>query len=315
MRVFLLATLGPILWWAGDGLHAVQAEDATRPPASPYLVSHWTTENGLPQNSVTALAQTPDGYLWVGTFGGLARFDGMNFTIFNSGNTPALHSNRISSLHLGRSGKFWIGTEDGAVVTYQQGEFRLFKQLQQDTRGTKVARTIYENQRGDVWVGMDDVGLWRFAGGDAARGEYFDERHGLTSSLVQNIQEDGAGRLWVCANLGLSLLNPARIGQADMFETRWRGSAKDWLLKILPHPAGGLWLLTETHLGQFDGSTFSGRLSERPLAVTGLADAAHRRIIVQRENRSAFSPDAQRRRRSSPSPVKSVRLRPGELPA
>jgi len=62
---------------------------------SECLQTVWTTEDGLPQNSVNAILQSRDGYLWLATFGGLARFDGVRFTIFNSGNTPGLLSNRI----------------------------------------------------------------------------------------------------------------------------------------------------------------------------------------------------------------------------
>src|SRR5215211_64977 len=63
-----------------------------------YHVSHWTAEDGLPQNRVTALAQTPDGYVWVGTWTGLARFDGERFTVFNEVNTPAMASQAINGL-------------------------------------------------------------------------------------------------------------------------------------------------------------------------------------------------------------------------
>src|SRR5262245_57608165 len=64
----------------------------------PYVQTVWTTEDGLPQNSVNAIVQSRDGYLWLATFGGLARFDGVRFTIFNSANTPGLKSNRITAL-------------------------------------------------------------------------------------------------------------------------------------------------------------------------------------------------------------------------
>ena len=78
-----------------------------------YLRDSWTTEKGLPQNSVTSLLQSRDGYLWVGTFGGLARFDGLKFTVFDTGNSPGLQSNRIISLFEDRAGIIWIGTEQG----------------------------------------------------------------------------------------------------------------------------------------------------------------------------------------------------------
>src|SRR6266478_3576441 len=64
---------------------------------SGFLQSVWTTENGLPQNDVK-IVQTRDGYLWLGTNGGLARFDGINFTVFDTATVPELKSNRILAL-------------------------------------------------------------------------------------------------------------------------------------------------------------------------------------------------------------------------
>ncbi len=73
----------------------------------------WQTENGLPQNTVHAIIQTRDGFLWVATEGGLARFDGLRFVIYDSQNTPALKSNLISGLLEDREGTLWIGTAEG----------------------------------------------------------------------------------------------------------------------------------------------------------------------------------------------------------
>jgi ligand-binding sensor domain-containing protein len=72
----IVACLGYLL---ADGSPALAR--GPNPSRHPYLHTVWTTEHGLPQNSVTAITQTPDGYLWLGTFGGLARFDGVKFTV------------------------------------------------------------------------------------------------------------------------------------------------------------------------------------------------------------------------------------------
>src|SRR5215831_14634269 len=80
-----------------------------------YLFDIWTTDNGLPQNSVNALLQTKDGYLWLATFDGLVRYDGVRFVVFNVHNTPGLVSNRFTSLAEDRSGDLWIGTDDAGV--------------------------------------------------------------------------------------------------------------------------------------------------------------------------------------------------------
>src|SRR6266545_1226162 len=81
-----------------------------------YHVTHWTVEDGLPQMRISALAQTPDGYLWVGTWFGLARFDGMRFVVFNSANTPAFRKESVTALAADRvDGALWIGTREGVL--------------------------------------------------------------------------------------------------------------------------------------------------------------------------------------------------------
>jgi hypothetical protein len=77
-----------------------------------YRFDHWTADNGLPQNSVRDIVQTRDGYLWMTTFDGLVRFDGVRFTVFNKSNTPGLASNRFFNLFEDRSapgiyGRHW----------------------------------------------------------------------------------------------------------------------------------------------------------------------------------------------------------------
>ena len=93
-----------------------------------YLISTWQTDDGLPENSATAMVQTPDGYLWFGTFNGLVRFDGVRFTVFDHANTPELPSGEIVSLHLDREGRLWISTplgmafvKDGRFTVYTHG--------------------------------------------------------------------------------------------------------------------------------------------------------------------------------------------------
>jgi signal transduction histidine kinase/ligand-binding sensor domain-containing protein len=95
------------------------------PPAfaQEYGFDIWTTANGLPQNTVTGIAQTPDGYLWLSTFDGLARFDGVKFTIFDKGNTEGILNNRFSGIFVDKEGVIWATTENGAITVYQNGIF------------------------------------------------------------------------------------------------------------------------------------------------------------------------------------------------
>ena len=88
-----------------------------------YRFDYWTTDNGLPQNEVTAITQTPDGYLWFATNDGLVRYDGVRFTVFDQGNSKGLLSNRFLSLYVDEAGTLWAGTDDGGLARYRDGVF------------------------------------------------------------------------------------------------------------------------------------------------------------------------------------------------
>ncbi len=87
-----------------------------------YVIDSWQTEDGLPENSATAMVQTADGFLWFGTFNGLVRFDGNSFKVYDSSNTPELPARRIANLHLDRQGTMWISFERG-IALYRNGRF------------------------------------------------------------------------------------------------------------------------------------------------------------------------------------------------
>lgn len=95
--------------------------------AEEYGFDTWTTANGLPQNTVTGVAQTPDGYLWLATFDGLARFDGVRFTIFDKGNTKGIVNNRFSGLFVDKEGAVWAATENGVITVYRNGAFTSYQ--------------------------------------------------------------------------------------------------------------------------------------------------------------------------------------------
>ena len=115
-----------------------------------YFTRTWQVEQGLPQNKVTAVVQTRDGYLWVGTYNGLARFDGIQFTVFDDNNTPELRSSRITSLFETADSTLWIGTESGDVSKYQDGHFAAVP-VRANWSGGKIYAIIADDA-GDVWL-------------------------------------------------------------------------------------------------------------------------------------------------------------------
>ena len=88
-----------------------------------YRFDHWTADNGLPQNSVRDIVQTRDGYLWLTTFDGLVRFDGVRFTVFNKSNSPGITTNRFVSLYEDGQGDLWANTENSGLTRLHQGRF------------------------------------------------------------------------------------------------------------------------------------------------------------------------------------------------
>jgi ligand-binding sensor domain-containing protein len=128
----------------------------------PYRFFSWTTENGLPQNSVQALLQTRDGYLWMSTLDGLVRFDGLRFRIFNRQNTPALTTNGFSFFALveARQGCLWAGTLTGGAIRYCNGTFTSLT-VKDGLPNNTVVR-IDEDKEGTVWIfTAPGLGKWQ----------------------------------------------------------------------------------------------------------------------------------------------------------
>ncbi len=174
---------------AGYGL------DPAEKPAN-YNVAHWDTENGLPHNSIKQIFQTRDGYLWVGTNYGLARFDGLTFTVFDISNTPAFKSNLITSLAESRDGSLWIGTGAG-LLRYQAGKFTLYNR----TSGLKsnIINAVCEAPDGSLWLGGRE-GLSHLVDGKFVQDL---NTTGYDLLGMRNITTDSKGAMWVAYGTGV----------------------------------------------------------------------------------------------------------------
>lgn len=122
----------------------------TFPGAAQVAIDLWTADNGLPQNIVLAICQTPDGYLWLATFNGLVRFDGVRFVTYNRSNTPGIKGNRFGSLFCTPDGDLWAGTEGSGVTQYHQGRFTTY--TTQDGLLSDKVDGISADHQGNLWV-------------------------------------------------------------------------------------------------------------------------------------------------------------------
>jgi signal transduction histidine kinase/ligand-binding sensor domain-containing protein len=195
-----------------------------------YLIDLWTSDSGLPDSSVTAIAQTPDGYLWIGTYNGLARFDGVRFVNFDPFNTPELKHARVDGLFVDAQGTLWINTRDGSMTAWRNGVFThewqggqvsavfsrpnqiffalLYGQLICRTgnleahgewqslplAGTTTGNFFRQDRAGVFWYLTRDGALERIIGTNS---EPVSSQAYLSGERANCLTADGGGRIWV----------------------------------------------------------------------------------------------------------------------
>lgn len=192
----------------------------------------WQVEQGLPQNKVTAVVQTHDGYLWVGTYCGLARFDGVRFMVFDDGNTPALRSSRITSLFEAGDGRLWIGTESGDVAQYKDGHF-VAVPVSANWRGVKIYG-IASDEVGDVWL-MNELGeVMR-----VRDGRVLTPAAGVITKVVA-LTRSASGQIWVDREGQVSLLKQGRLLPVRL--SRTTQDTYPYVQGIAASRDGGLWV-------------------------------------------------------------------------
>jgi signal transduction histidine kinase/ligand-binding sensor domain-containing protein len=202
--------------------------------ASEYLIQSWEINQGLPQVSVLAIAQTRDRYLWVGTFGGLARFDGLTFTNFDSGTTPGLPSNRIVGLCEDSRGSLWVGTGEAGVAEYRDGVFRAY--AEKDGLPSNKVRAMVADGAGDVWIATWK-GLMRRRGG---RFELFP-----SETDVLSLAEGRDGSILAGTSTGVSEFRAAQFGRSF--------DAGEPVLAIHQDRRGTVWFGTNQRLYRLEG--------------------------------------------------------------
>jgi len=182
-----------------EGTRAPAAQVPKSPP-SEFTSRTWQTDEGLPHNNVRAITQTPDGYLWVGTRLGLARFDGIHFTCFNTKNTPALRSHNVPALAVGLDGSLWIGTYGGGLVHLKDGVFSSLN----ESNGliANELSCLCTAQDGSLWIGTTK-GLSNYKDGKFSN---YTTNQGLAFNIVRAVSEDGDGNVWVATGEGLNRL-------------------------------------------------------------------------------------------------------------
>jgi len=204
--------------------------------ATDYVVRGWNVEDGLPENTVSAVVQTRDGYLWLGSYGGLVRFDGVKFTVFNNDNAPEMHDNAVTSLFESDDGTLWIGHEAGGLTRLKDGCFEAASIPKSAELGKIVA--IASDETGDVWAMSQDGKLARVRDGTV-----LSPQPGPSTYLV-TLTRSPRGTIWLTRN---GVVFELSHGKLDMLQGAIQ--ATNGLVQGLCASAdGGLWVASEERL-------------------------------------------------------------------
>jgi diguanylate cyclase (GGDEF)-like protein len=159
---------------------------------SQYAISAWQTADGLPMNSVLAMAQAADGSLWLGTEEGLVRFDGAEFEVRDRGNTPSMDAHNVQALCAEEDGTIWAGTYGAGLLRWDGRRFSR-PATEPEPERSRPIRALARGPDGSIWIGTAG-GLERLVDGRRTR---FAADPGLASAAVLAISPGRMGRLWV----------------------------------------------------------------------------------------------------------------------
>jgi PAS domain S-box-containing protein len=275
---------------------------------SQYAHSAWKVRDGFGKGALTSLAQTPDGYLWIGTESGLLRFDGVHPVEWQPSSGQELPGPIITSLLASHDGSLWIGTFTG-LANLRDGKLTEFKDLRgsavtsileakdgtvwigvyansgggiceldsgvvhckrDDMRFGNGVMTLYEDHKGSLWLGTRK-GLCRWTPGDPQFFSFPQESSGITS-----LAEDDQGQLLFSSYSGIGRLVDGRIQPYPS-----SGSAFNWRVRrMLRDRHGGLWVGTDDH-----GVVHIDRRGKTDLfsALDGLSGDSVSRLLEDRE--------------------------------
>jgi ligand-binding sensor domain-containing protein/two-component sensor histidine kinase len=222
-----------------------------------YTMEGWPP-SALGAKTVFCILQTRDGYLWLGSNGGLLRFDGFRFVLFEPANTPAFAAIEVRALLETADGSLWIGIYGGGVVRLRGGQFEQFGE--QHGLPSLLVRALADGGDGSVWVGIHGGGVARLKDGVVV--ERITQADGLPSGDVRSLIFSRRGDLWIGTERGG--LSRRRAGGLKSW-TAAEGLAGDTVMALKEDAGGDLWIATTRALQRFE-------IAGESLKTYGLAD-------------------------------------------
>jgi ligand-binding sensor domain-containing protein/signal transduction histidine kinase len=230
-----------------------------------FSIETWGTGQGLlPDDSVLALTQTRDGYLWLGTLDGMVRFDGVRFTVFDESNTRRLPSSRIVRLFEDSRSNLWVGTSTAGAALISNGRVEPLK----IGRGRRAGHLVSmcEDATGAVWLLTQDGQLGRYANSNIDVWNI--------SGGGQSVVADREGKVWIGSSVKLSSLDPAAVRSAAPLPVVDGPEVGQHLDLLLASRGGGYWCLADGVIRKYSGSQVVSNLGPYPWKGLGNVRAA-----------------------------------------
>ena len=232
-----------------------------------YSLDVWQSDRGLPQNSVNAIVQTRDGYLWFGTQEGLVKFDGVRFTVFDKRTTPEMKSNYIWTLCEDNRNGLWVGTNGGGVLRYADGRWSSFTTA--SGLASNFVQAIIQDREGTMWFGTAG-GLCQLSGNTFVT---YRKEQDSTRNAITGIFEDSHGNFWLVVRDQLCLFKGGEIlpspPTSDVADSSISAiqESEDGTLWVGSLDMGGLWRFKQgswKHFGKREGMPKTAVLSILP---------------------------------------------------
>ncbi|HEY3763200.1 MAG TPA: two-component regulator propeller domain-containing protein [Verrucomicrobiae bacterium] len=229
-------------------LNLATAQTATQP----FFVHLWQAEDGLPQSAIPAVLQTSDGFLWVCTYGGLARFDGQHFEVFNTLNSPGLVNSRVTCLFEDTDGSLLIGHETGNLTRYKNGKFQPMNfHASWQNRAIDFINT---DEHGDIWLQDANQQLARLKDGKVLTSP----NGGLFNFGA--LTKDDQGRLWVMNAGKVSVMKDGKLTPVDFDGV----TSSTTIQGIARSERGGIWVACQGRLRRWDNEHWVEDLGPSP---------------------------------------------------
>jgi signal transduction histidine kinase/ligand-binding sensor domain-containing protein len=246
-----------------------------------FLVTHWRNEDGLPHSIINAVIQTQDGYLWIGTYVGLVRFDGVRFVHYTPRTLPELGDGRVASLFESRDGTLWIALETGRLLAWKGGAVRVHPS--DGSAPLAPVATMLEGADGTIWLQTFSGQFGRLTTNGV---EVLANTGDAMWRSSRTLMLDAHQQLWANTSGGLKIWREGKFESPGAFETELLGGMD----AVAPARDGSIWAFRNRRLWRLSDRGVLARIEapEDAANAFNLLEGADGRVWLTALNGGVF---------------------------